>query len=195
MRSNKTLFCTLAALVVFGVAVPVQAGLLPVKVTITPESDIYRWTYGVVLTSDSEIHTGDFFTIYDFGGYLPGTNVQPDGFEFSASFTGPTPGRLAPDDNPLHMNLTWTYVGPDITSGQLGLGNFSANSTSGASMDGFFTAQTHRQVDGRVDSNITPTDLPVPMIPTIPEPATLALMGIGLPLVGAARWLRRNKSA
>jgi len=188
--------CLLAvALVSMASVGQAEAGLLPIKVTVAPEADVHRWTYGVVLTSDSQLHTGDFFTIYDFAGYIPGSNVQPLQFDFSATFVGPTPGRIDATDSPDLMNLTWTYTGPDITNGQLGLGNFAANSSSGMTTDGLFSAQTHRSVDGRIDSNITPTDVPVPSIPTIPEPTTMALVAIGLPLVGASRYFRRAKAA
>jgi len=195
MRSTMTII--MAALACLIAANTAPAGLLPTKVSVTPESNDYRWTYGVVLTSDSQLHAGDFFTIYDFGGFIAGSNVQPSGFEFAATFVGPTPNRLNPDDDPGVMNLTWTYAGPDITAGQVGLGNFSANSISGLGTEGFFTSQTHRSIDGVVDSNITSTELPfsVPTIPTVPEPATLTLFGLGLPLAYGLRRFRDKSSA
>ena len=49
--------------------------MLPVSATV-PDSGNFRYTYGLVLTSDSTLKTGDYFTIYDFpkdgpwfGGY------------------------------------------------------------------------------------------------------------------------------
>jgi len=169
-----------------------QAGLLPVKTTIASESGNFRWTYNVVLTSDSTLKSGDFFTIYDFDGMITGSEMSFDpNFSFSTSMTGNTPSRTVPMDDPSKSNLTWTYNGPDV-SGQTSIGNFSATSMYSDAMDGSFTARTHRQVDGKVDSNITDTEVPTGDTPTIPEPATLALMGIGLPLVGGVRALRRK---
>src|SRR5947208_2181987 len=103
-----------------------RAGLLPVSVSTTPELDNNRFTYGVVLTTDAHITTGDYFTIYEFAGFVPGSNSQPDGWTF-LSGAGKTPGDTTPVSDPNIPNLSWVYNGPDQT-GQIGLGNFSAAS-------------------------------------------------------------------
>jgi hypothetical protein len=83
-----------------------------------------------------------------------------------------------------------------IPSGQLTLGNFVAVSEFGTAADSFFTATNPRAADGVIDSNITSTLVPIgEQIPGpigTPEPATLALAGLGLPLIGLARFLRRK---
>ena len=111
------------------------------------------------------------------------------------SGAGQTPANTTPHNDPTVPNLTWVYNGPDQT-GQIGLGNFSAASTFNQSDFNSFTAQTHRQVDNHIDHNITDTQVPVPSIHDAftPEPATLALAGLGLPLVGLTRWVRRRKA-
>jgi hypothetical protein len=184
----------LATLTLF-TAPQARAGLLPVQVSVTPEGGNYRWTYAIVLPTDSMLQSGDFFTIYDFGGYVDGSVFAPDGWGVNINAIGSTPDRVNPVDDSSLLNLTFTYSGPTLNTGQTGLGNFWAASTFSDSTDSFFTAQTHRTSDGRPDSNITETVVPVPVgaAPGVPEPATLALAGLGLPLVGAARLLRKKK--
>lgn len=188
----------LAALVACAVSAPkADAGLLPVQVTVMPDAGNFRYTYAVVLTSDSRLEPGDFFTIYDFAGYVDGSATAPSGFTLSTSNTGQTPVGTVPNDNADILNLTWTYDGPSIIAGQVGLGNFIAISVFETTMNSHFTARSHRQVDGQVDSNITETLVPTGLDggtpPVVPEPATLALVALGLPMVGAVGWVRRRR--
>jgi hypothetical protein len=192
--TRRLLTLALVAVAAVSFSGTARAGLLPVRVSVTPEGGQYRWTYAIVLPSDSQLRTGDYFTIYDFGGFVPASNTQPAGWSFSASKVGPTPDRLNPDDNPDLPNLTWKYNGPTIDAGQIGLGNFWALSGYKDATDSFFTALTHRTSDGKPDRNITETTVPVPTAPPpgVPEPATLVLAALGLPLIGAVRHWRKK---
>lgn len=186
---------SIAAIIMACLSGTAQAGLLPVAATVQTDGNNHRYTYGVVLTSDSTLRTGDFFTVYDFSGFIEGSNVQPEGFTFSSSATGSTPSGVVPTDTAT-QNLTWTYTGTETLTGQIGLGNFSAISTNAASDSSTaFAATTHRS-DGQVDSNITETTAPSEVGPAagVPEPASLALVGIGLPLAGFF-YRRRSGSA
>ena len=168
-----------------------SAGLLPTTVTVTPDAGLYRWTYAIVLPTDSQIRAGDYFTIYDFGGF-EGSVSQPDNWMFTTAKIGPIPVGVDPNDNPLISNLTWTYNGPTIPTGQLGLGNFWALSEYDNPSDSAFTARTHRTSDGVIDTNITETTVPVPTSPpSVPEPGTIVLAALGLPFFGLARYFGR----
>jgi PEP-CTERM motif len=218
----------LAATVTAALGASAHGGLLPLSATVVPDGDNFRYTYGVMLTSNSTLQTGDQFVIYDFTGFKEGSNDQPAGFSFSSIKTGGNPGRTVPNDNPGMPNLVWTYTGDTPLIGQIGLGNFSALSTkpeSNVSTD--FVSRTHvEDPNGEVreEDNITHTkapsgtDLPPPVEPpvdppvdsppvdsppvgsppvdtpsSVPEPSSLVLLALGVPLVAGARMMRNRR--
>ena len=167
---------------------PARAGLLPVQVSVAPDGGNHRWTYAILLQAGTQVRPGDYFTIYDFGGLVPNSARAEDGWTVAVANTGDTPDRVDPDDDPALPNLTFRYAGTTIPDGQLGLGNFWAVSTYKDPTDSYFTARTHTASGGRVDRNITETVVPVPVAPPgIPEPATLVLAGLGLPVAAGLR--------
>lgn len=209
---RKTLMARLllAAVCVAGLGTSARAGIIPVSVSVLSEGNNFRWTYSIVLPGSMKLQTGDYFTIYDFAGYQAGSaNVSATGpdasyaanWNFSSANTGPTPALLNPSDSAAIANLTWTYNGQTIDMpGQITLGNFAATSVFGDSTTGssYLTARNSRSSDGVVDANITETVVPTGTVTDpvgTPEPATLALAGLGLPLIGIARLRRRMKTA
>jgi hypothetical protein len=174
-----------------------RAGMIPTQVSVTPDGSNFRWTYGVVVTTDVNVNPGDSFTIYDFGSLVSGSIVAPTDWSVSTQNSGPARNGTNPFDDPTIANMTFTYNGTNPIVGQSGLGNFWALSQSNGTDPSQFTSTAHRQIDGRTETNITTTDVPHkvgdPPINGTPEPATLALLGAGLPLVGLARWLRLRR--
>lgn len=105
------MFRLLLAIPAFVLGTTAQAGLLPVTVTVLPESGNYRWTYSIVLPTDSQLRSGDYFTIYDFGGMVANSASHPEGWAYTETSRGPVPVGVEPDDNATLPNLTWTYTG------------------------------------------------------------------------------------
>ncbi len=124
------------------------------------------WNYTINITSDQQVTTGDFFTIYDFGPFVMGSNLQPTGWSFSSALVTAPPTGTNPPDNPTLENLTWTYTGTATIPTGTHLGNFSVA--------------------------VATPQFKVPVPVPIPEPTTLSLLalaGVG----SALRAIRRRR--
>jgi hypothetical protein len=191
MNASARALASLALLA--ALAAPARAALIPVLVGVAPDAGGFRWTYSVNATSDIQVNAGDYFTVYDFAGLVPGSLQAPAGWAGATPLVGPTPPQILPADDPTVANLAFTYAGAGPLAGPLALGGFSAVSAYGAPTDGQFTSETHRTIDGRREGNVTPTEVPVPSPgggnppPQTPEPATLALAGAGLAALAGRR--------
>src|SRR3954447_12945993 len=78
-----------------------RAGLIPNNVAVNPTGDgNFKWTYNVVVTSDVYVQPGDYFTIYDFAGALPGSGHAPADWTLTSTNVGTTPEKTSPADDP-----------------------------------------------------------------------------------------------
>jgi hypothetical protein len=179
-----------------------RAGLIPNKVTTTPENGMTRWTYNVVVTSDLYVAKGDFFTIYDFAGAVDGQTLMPAGWSMTKeniTHIPPKYGTVDAHDDPTIPNYTFTYTGSTPIFGSAGLGNFSFLTPYSDKADSVFTSVNHRADNSTNDKDpqeftLTPTVVPVAAAgATTPEPATLVMVAAGgLPLAGLWRLRRRR---
>ena len=152
------------------------------------------WSYQIDITSDQQVTTGDFFTIHDFGNFIPGTNMQPADWAFSSLAVGHPPAGVNPPDDPNILNLTWTYTGSATVPTNTVLGPFSVTlpgtqSVSAPLHNSFFSAQATRANGPNAGTKVNNVgQVPVP----VPEPSSLALLVLA-GLSGLA-FYRRSRS-
>jgi hypothetical protein len=156
-KSSFRKFSTLSFVLIFSfyfssVALAIQPSLVEIK----PEADgTYTYVYKIKIDNNVQVKGGsqvpdpDFFTIFNFAGLVAGSAKQPAGWSFSTSTNGVTPFRggrtvLHPVDIDGIPNLTWSRVGPDLTSSSEITG-FSVRTTVKETMVGEYGSQvTHK---------------------------------------------------
>ncbi|MEY2479953.1 MAG: hypothetical protein QOI04_880 [Verrucomicrobiota bacterium] len=170
-----------------------NADIIPTLSNITPSAGNFQWNYATNVTVNQAVNTGDFFTIYDFGSIIPNSNTQPAGWTFSSSLTGPTPGQVAPTDNPNLLNITWTYNGTTAINGSAALGTFAVLSATNQLRTGQFAAQGTRN-DGSPDNGTKISNVGTVSVP-VPEMSALApMIGVcGLGVIGLATSILRRR--
>ena len=185
--------CTFA-LIAFA-AVAARADIIPTLDPMpSPTAGGFTWNYATNVTINQDVHTGDFFTIYDFGSIVPNSNMQPTGWVFSTALTGVNPSQVTPNDNPNLLNLTWTYVGTDTIHGASVIGDFSVVATTNQLRSSDFAAEATRNSGpnaGTKIDNVGQVSVPVPeMSGLLP---ILSVCGAGL-LASVPSLLRRRKA-
>jgi PEP-CTERM motif-containing protein len=128
--------------------------------------------------------TGTFFTIYDINGFQS-VNVSAANWFSTLQFTGITPSSIngGTFDNPSVVNVTFFYTGPVVhaNGSQVTFSGFQIiSSLNGVDPNGNFTSQATKDVGdsiGNTDQVAGPVSVPAG---TVPEPASMLLIGGGL---------------
>jgi hypothetical protein len=157
--------CILGLAAFSAMTIAAYADVIPTLSSITGGGGDFSWNYSANVTVDQRVDHDDFFTIYDFGNFVPGSNTQPAGWAFSFALLGRTPPLVLPHDDPSILNLTWTYIGQNPIIGPAALGIFSINTNTNQVGTSDFAAQATRNGgpnDGTKISNVGDVSVPVP---------------------------------
>lgn len=151
--------------------------------TVSPGTN--RYTYTMTLAGDV-MQAGDYFVLYDFYGYKPGSMTAPSVVNWTtddSATSGPYPGAPT-TDSPSVTNLLWTYKGSSISAvnSPVILGRFSADSSVPYTGRIPF-AGWHTGAGSYYSSPFGPI--------ATPEPSTAVLLAVG---VAGLAFLHRRRS-
>ena len=189
MRTRLFALCVM----VIGIA-SLRGDVIPTLLNTPAAGSNFTWNYGAGVTADQMVTTGDFFTIYDFGSFVSGSNIQPANWAFSSALIGIDPMHVNVNDSTTSLNLTWTYTGSTPVVGGALLGLFSVVTNTNQLSTSDFAAQATRSTGpntGTKIDNVGTISVPIPEVSTLLPILSVcgAAVAAGIPSI-----LRRRKS-
>lgn len=201
LRSRASLGALLSAAALLAGSV-VKADIVPTFNAATPTANGCEFSYNANVSDGSQVNTNDYFTIYDFHGYVSGSAFAPVDWTISVQNTGITPAGVDPNafggDSASVINITFTYTGASSITGPSlvgGTGAFGAESTFCKTSDlGTYASQTHKFNPGQPDDNTRQANGGFTVTPTnVPETSSLMLLVPGLVPLGIMLRKRARK--
>ena len=156
----------------------------------------YTFNYTATIATGDSIVAGNFFRVYDFFGYVPGSITAPADWVASTALSNPTPppNVLVPlGDDPAVPNLIWTYTGNAALIGPTTILNFTAQST--LNFLGFEKNYVGRATQAGGTSAGQPVDTVGNVrVPGVPEPASMISTGLVVLVLGSVYGFRRRRA-
>jgi len=190
LRSRASFGALLSAAALFA-GTAIKADIIPVFNVATPlGGGITEFSYSVEIPANTRVNTGDYFTIYDFNGYVAGSAFAPVDWDPSIQATGiDVPGQSGITDTSVE-NITFTYTGAATIFGPVnpvgGPGAFGADTTATAIKGlGQYAGFSHKQNPGSADNNTVQGNQGYLVTPAaVPETSSLMLLVPGLVPLG-----------
>jgi hypothetical protein len=136
-------------------AASAASAMQPSVVQIEKNADgTFTYLFKIRIDDGSTVESGatapdpDFFTIFNFDGFVPGSNKSPPGWMFSTATNGVTPLRggkalVNPEDIEGIPNITWSRTGAAL-KGPMEITGFSASTKTAGTMVGEYGVQATR---------------------------------------------------
>jgi hypothetical protein len=214
-KSPWNIGLALAAVLTLMSASQARADIILNLISVTPVGSDFEYTYSVQLAATTVLHSAGggpntgatpsntYFTLYDIPGLIAGSEVYGGAMATNSMHTEQNSGRTpvtespVPPDSASVVNITTYWTGSDVSAPAgmpFDMGTFSFMSTNalGAAMLAF-TAATQKLEDLTLAANNTGQVAgPGAAVSPIPEPGTLALLAMGLPVLGGLYYRRRK---